>query len=740
MLLKGGISMTDEKIYEQQHLTTVYHELQAAKKVYEEQLANTMKDGKYMLEEFGRDSKLNFDSYADNLETFAMLEMKNREIDQWNLKNEATAKNLDKVKRLLQVPYFGKIGVTFEDSPEEPENFYIGVNDFTSLEEETRIHDWRSPIASLFYDNVLGKTAYTAHQQTIPVQLDLKRQLIIEKDQLINYFDTTIAIQDDVLLHSLEEDASPYMKDITTTIQQEQNQIIRDETQPLLLVNGIAGSGKTSAIMQRIAYLLYQHRAEITADNILLLSPNSTFIDYISQVLPNLGERNPLNLTLLQFLRFTTKEAWPIEEETDYFERITRSEATEQEHVIRSKEFATFLLSNPEKAVVQPHFFRPLTFKKQTLFTSETIFKLYQETPADLSIRQRISATKEKLTSLWTRYLLKQAHSKKMLDQFQDLTEAEQVRYFGTVITEDNEKHLADFALKRLKKKYRSITAAIKNDAWLDQWAFFETFYSLFTEKSYQKETAVFTADEIVALILVKHAFIENLANQQMAFILVDEVQDYTEAQLLLLLTLFPKASFTLAGDENQAIFNTAIEFSEAHDLLVNETSRSVGTYQLLNSYRSSKEITRLFQTLGTQPEQLTIVPIRHDGEKPTFIPCDSASDYLKAIVTSIATFDPKESTAIITKTFAEKEQLTKELSASLSLEEHPSLQVLSIDMAKGLEFDNVILHNPNVNRYSDNKRDKKILYTAISRGMKRVVLPYTGTLSEWFTPYLAAQ
>lgn len=732
--------MTDEKIYEQQHLTTVYHELQAAKKVYEEQLANIMKDGKHMLEEFGRDSKLNFDSYADNLETFAMLEMKNREIDQWNLKNEATAKNLDKVKRLLQVPYFGKIGVTFEDSPEEPENFYIGVNDFTSLEEETRIHDWRSPIASLFYDNVLGKTAYMAHQQTIPVQLDLKRQLIIEKDQLINYFDTTIAIQDDVLLHSLEEDASPYMKDITTTIQQEQNQIIRDETQPLLLVNGIAGSGKTSAIMQRIAYLLYQHRAEITADNILLLSPNSTFIDYISQVLPNLGERNPLNLTLLQFLRFTTKEAWPMEEETDYFERITRSEATEQEHVIRSKEFATFLLSNPEKAVVQPHFFRPLTFKKQTLFTSETIFKLYQETPADLSIRQRISATKEKLTSLWTRYLLKQAHSKKMLDQFQDLTEAEQVRYFGTVITEDNEKHLADFALKRLKKKYRSITAAIKNDAWLDQWAFFETFYSLFTEKSYQKETSVFTADEIVALILVKHAFIENLANQQMAFILVDEVQDYTEAQLLLLLTLFPKASFTLAGDENQAIFNTAIEFSEAHDLLVNETSRSVGTYQLLNSYRSSKEITRLFQTLGTQPEQLTIVPIRHDGEKPTFIPCDSASDYLKAIVTSIATFDPKESTAIITKTFAEKEQLTKELSASLSLEEHPSLQVLSIDMAKGLEFDNVILHNPNVNRYSDNKRDKKILYTAISRGMKRVVLPYTGTLSKWFTPYLAAQ
>ena len=117
--------------------------------------------------------------------------------------------------------------------------------------------------------------------------------------------------------------------------------------------------------------------------------------------------------------------------------------------------------------------------------------------------------------------------------------------------------------------------------------------FILYSLKNRIKETAVFTADEIVALILVKHAFIENLANQQMAFILVDEVQDYTEAQLLLL-TLFPKASFTLAGDENQAIFNTAIEFSEAHDLLVNETSRSVGTYQLLNSYRSKRNYTTL--------------------------------------------------------------------------------------------------------------------------------------------------
>ena len=136
--------------------------------------------------------------------------------------------------------------------------------------------------------------------------------------------------------------------------------------------------GKTSAIMQQIAYLLYQHRAEITADNILLLSPNSAFIDYISQVLPNLGEQNPLEFDSFTILRFTTKEAWPMEEERTISNALLALGQQAKEHVIRSK-ICNVSFKQSEKAVVQPHFFRPLTFKKQTLFTSETIFKLYQK-------------------------------------------------------------------------------------------------------------------------------------------------------------------------------------------------------------------------------------------------------------------------------------------------------------------------------------------------------------------------
>lgn len=727
--MSGGTNMSKDRTQETQHLQQVYEELSQARDTYQTAIDEVNTSGKSVLEQFSGDTKLNFDSYSDNLETFAMMEMKNREIDQLNIQNATATKQLEKVERLLKVPYFGKIDVTFLDDDSDRDVFYIGMNDFTTLEGESRIYDWRSPIASLFYNNVLGESSYSVNKTEIPVTLNLKRQLIIEKDHLINFFDTSLAIQDDILLHSLEADSSQYMKDITTTIQQEQNEIIRDERHPLLLVNGIAGSGKTSAIMQRIAYLLYNHRIQITADDILLLSPNSTFIDYISQVLPNLGERNPLNLTLLQFLKFTFREKAPIENESAYFKRITAEQVNTQQRVIQSQKFVDFIQAFQESSLIQESLFQPILFKRKPIFSAELIFSLYQETPATLSIRDRLSATKEKLSSLWNRYLIKQSKSKQMIDQMQDLTEAEQLRYFDITFAEEDEEQLAAFALQRLQQKYRKVVDAIADFAWFDQWLLFKSLYQLFQEASYEKTTTDYTADEVVILLLLKDKFIEDLSNRQMAFILVDEVQDYTQAQLLLLLTLFPQANFTLAGDENQAIFNTSISFMALKELL-SASSRSVTSYQLLNSYRSSKEITQLFQTLVTNHEKLKIVSIRKDGEKPTFISCEDEEVYLDTLTSLLDSLTAEEDTVVITKTATDVELLKQQL-----LQKNSSIdaQILSIDMAKGLEFDNVIIHDPSAVRYGTTEREKKILYTAISRGMKQVFLPYIGEISELF-------
>ncbi|EOL47771.1 HelD family protein [Enterococcus caccae] len=719
--------MSNDRTQETRHLHQVYEELTQAKDTYQTAIDEVNTTGKSVLEQFGGDTKLNFDSYSDNLETFAMMEMKNREIDQLNIQNATAAKQLEKVERLLKVPYFGKIDVTFLDDDSDRDVFYIGMNDFTNLEGESRIYDWRSPIASLFYNNVLGDSSYLVNKTEIPVTLNLKRQLIIEEDRLINFFDTSLAIQDDILLHSLEADSSQYMKDITTTIQQEQNEIIRDERHPLLLVNGIAGSGKTSAIMQRIAYLLYNHRTKITADDILLLSPNSTFIDYISQVLPNLGERNPLNLTLLQFLKFTFREKAPIESESAYFKRITAERVNAQQRVIQSQKFVDFIHSFEDASLIQQSLFKPILFKRKPIFSAELIFNLYQETPTSLSIRDRLSATKEKLSSLWNRYLIKQSKSKQMIDQMQDLTEAEQLRYFDTTFAEEDDEQLAEFALQRLQQKYRKVVDAITDFTWFDQWLLFEALYQNHQQDSYERVTAAYTADEVVMLLLIKDTFIEDLSNRQMAFILVDEVQDYTEAQILLLLKLFPQANFTLAGDENQAIFNTSISFIGLKDLL-SASSRSVTSYQLLNSYRSSKEITQLFQTLVTNHEKLNIVSIRKDGEKPMFISCENQEAYLKTLSSLLDSLSSEEATVIITKTEMEAEELEQQLTTKQNT---IKAQILSIDMAKGLEFDNVIIHDPSTLRYGTTEREKKILYTAISRGMKQVFLPYIGELSN---------
>lgn len=180
------------------------------------------------------------------------------------------------IQRLLKTAYFARIDVKFDDE-ETSEQFYIGSDSFKNDDEDNLVIDWRAPIAELYYNQEMGKTSFLANDREISVDLQLRRQFQIEADRLIAYFDSAVAIQDELLLEVLSHNKSEYMQDITATIQKEQNQIIRDVASRVLLVNGIAGSGKTSAVLQRIAYLLYQYRNEVRSEDMLLLAPNPIF-------------------------------------------------------------------------------------------------------------------------------------------------------------------------------------------------------------------------------------------------------------------------------------------------------------------------------------------------------------------------------------------------------------------------------------------------------------------------------
>ena len=704
------------------YLKKVYHALQQEQEKLTETLAQGQSAGIAALQEMAQDVRLNFDNFADNLDTYAQLEMKNREIDQLNLKQETAANRLAQVERLLPQAYFGKVAVDYFDN-EKSQPFYIGINGFSS-ENENLVYDWRSPIAELFYNNVLGKSHYLANGAEIFVSIDLRRQFVIAYDQLKHYFDTNIAIEDDVLLAALENSATEQMQAITATIQQEQNVIIRDLAAEIILVNGVAGSGKTSTIMQRIAYLLYSFRQQISADDVLILSPNDKFIQYLANVLPALGEKNPRNLTWRKLLVWQLDKE--LETESDYFERITKNDVSDQTEILRSRKFAEFVASG-SSILQQGNYFQAITLKKKVIIKAELLAEMFATTPPEASFSERLQGVAAKLNSYWQRRLLKQAQKKAWQDRLLALSETQQQKYFGHLLQDESPKTLQKYTHKLLQQKFAAVTAQIADFSWLQPEKMLADLYQAYTNETYLA-AKVMTVDEATIALFIQHRFIQASPLSRMQYVLVDEVQDYTPAQIFLLSQLFKASRFTLVGDSNQAIFNTNTDFATIAAIF--ETSkRQVTRYDLLNSYRSSGAITAVFQQLAAQ-ENFTIVPVRPKGKAVTVKHLAELSD-LRNIINEM------KPVTIITKTQKEADDLTKwwqGQNAALKKEAKARAEVtiLPISLAKGLEFDRVILYNTIKENYA-NDRERKMLYTAASRGMQELTITYFDGL----TPYL---
>lgn len=702
-----------QKQLEEAYLKNVYQKLIDKKNELRESMDTAKIEGNQSLKEMAGELRLNFDSYLDNLDTFSMIEMKNREIDQMNIKQKNAENQLAKIERLLKSPYFGKVVVDFLDN-ELKESFYIGTANFTDDADENLVYDWRSPIAELFYNNMIGPSSYTVRQNKIDTVIKERRQFILERDRLVNFFDTSVAIQDDVLLEVLGQDETNEMKAITATIQSEQNTIIRDVKSQNILVNGVAGSGKTSAIMQRIAYLLYLYRDTMTSDDLLILSPNHRFIDYISNVLPSLGERNPLNLTIIQLVSQLSAEE--IEGEEAYFKRITGENVSEQTERLRSKKFIDNLKQSDPLFLDHPNFIRGLTKNGKTVLSKKTIEKIYEKVPAHPKLIDRLQATKKALMSEWKNHLLKQAKSPAVQNQVLSLTEDRQLELFGKLISDDSEQSIAAYARKLLQKKYRKITRQIEEMAWVDEHQLFERIY----EKRYGSAYAwqpTRTVDEAVIILAIRHLLVEKVNVPAFRYLLIDEVQDYTLAQLGLLIELFPKTHFTLVGDENQAIFNSSTTFADIMRCF-DDYHLPIHRYDLRNSYRSSGAITELFKTYAVDQEKIDIVSIRPQGKEPEYRSFRSSEELLK-ILAKILVSLKGEKAAVITQTEEETQTLQESIKKnSYGLE---NCQIIPLSLAKGLEYDHVILY-PFEND-GDEQRRRRQMYTAISRGMKSIVV-----------------
>lgn len=702
-----------QKQLEEAYLKNVYQKLIDKRNELRESMDTAKVEGNQSLKEMAGELRLNFDSYLDNLDTFSMIEMKNREIDQMNIKQKNAENQLAKIERLLKSPYFGKVVVDFLDN-EPKESFYIGTANFTDDADENLVYDWCSPIAELFYNNMIGPSSYTVRQNKIDTVIKERRQFILERDRLVKFFDTSVAIQDDVLLEVLGQDETNEMKAITATIQSEQNTIIRDVKSQNILVNGVAGSGKTSAIMQRISYLLYLYRDTMTSDDLLILSPNHRFIDYISNVLPSLGERNPLNLTILQLVSQLSAEE--IEGEEAYFKRITKESVSEQAEHLRSKEYIDDLKRSDPLFLDHPDFIRGLTKNGKTVLSKKTIEKIYEKVPAHPKLIDRLQATKKALMSEWKNHLLKQAKSPAVQNQVLSLTEDRQLKLFGELISDDSEQSIAAYARKLLQKNYRKITRQIEEMAWVDEHRLFERIYEKRYGSAYVWQHTR-TVDEAVILLAIHHLLVEKVNVPAFRYLLIDEVQDYTLAQLGLLIELFPKTHFTLVGDENQAIFNSSTTFADIMRCF-DDYHLPIHRYDLRNSYRSSGAITELFKTYAVDQEKIDIVSIRPQGKEPEYRSFRSSEELLEILAEILASLKG-EKAAIITQTEEETQTLQESIKkSSYGLE---NCQIIPLSLAKGLEFDHVILYPFENDR--DEQRRRRQMYTAISRGMKSIVV-----------------
>ncbi|MCB5955635.1 HelD family protein [Enterococcus sp. CWB-B31] len=722
--------MSDEQKLEENYLKEVYDELTASHEELSNKVKKSTEEGRSALQTIDEDVRLNHDNISDNLETYAMLEMKNREIDQMNIRIKTAEIELKKVTSLLDSPYFGKINVDFLD--EEPAmDFYIGISNFTNKDGEIRIYDWRSPVSELFYNNKLGSSTYIANGNSIHVSINNRRQFIIEEDRLIKFFDTSIAIQDDILLEALERDSQSLMRDITSTIQKEQNVIIRDTENPIILVNGIAGSGKTSTIMQRIAYLLYLLQKKITSDDILILSPNHQFIQYVSDVLPSLGEKNPLNLTMIQFVQKYSNIPLNLEEEEQYFSRINKNKVDEQTKILREKKFVDYLRGSDELLLSNLDFFKEIRFKGKVIITKEKILEIYHSTPDYPQLIDKLQATKKRLSSYWESQLTTQAKSKRIQSQILSLTEDVQKKYFGELIADDSEAGVIRYGRTLLRKKYQRITKAIQQIQWIDNQKMLYLIYSAYTEKNDYSSADQKSLDEAVILMMISQIFIEKINLPKMNFVLIDEVQDYTPAQLSLLIDLFPHTAFTMVGDENQAIFNSSIDFTNIIRLF-KEKNQDVKQYNLLSSYRSSGAITKTFRQLVTNDEKMEIIPIRPDGDQPKLFKFTQQTDLL-SILEGIFS-ELSGSLTIITKSEAEAKEVAGLMKKNF-IEGNNQFQVLPISLSKGLEFDQVLIYDVSSSNYHTD-RDKKILYTSISRAMQKLFITYKGEKSPFISEF----
>lgn len=599
-----------------------------------------------------------------------------------------------RLTKILAIPYFGRIDFLEKKENSKVMPIYIGIHTFYDPESRaTLIHDWRAPVSSMFYDHELGEAGYRSPSGEIKGVISLKRQYRIRGGKMEFMIESALTVHDDILQKELSSNADDKMKNIVATIQREQNRIIRNEDIRTLIIQGVAGSGKTSIALHRIAYLLYTFRDSISSKDILIISPNKVFSDYISNVLPELGEETVPETSMEQILSGVLEHKYKYQ---TYFGLVNE------------------LLEKPSSSLIDR-----IAYKASFGFISELDkFILHIENTyfkaADVKLTKYITIPApfiEEQYLRFNRYPIRRRFDA-MADYMLDMLK---IQYAFTVTT----------AGRNLLKKEIRLMFAGNNDIQV-----YKDFFKWTNNPGMFKMRKGHTLEySDLAPLAYLHLALEGNGNQpfRVKHLLIDEMQDYSPIQYKVIQKLFPCRK-TVLGDAGQSV--NPYGSSTAETIQKSLTASEI--MKLCKSYRSTFEITDFAQKIHPNAE---LEPVARHGEKPQILQFGSAVEELSGIMGLISTYRKSgyKSLGIICKTEQQAREMADVLKSYandisfLSSQSSAFVQgivITSAHMAKGLEFDEVIIPQTDERNYRS-EIDKSMLYVAVTRAMHRLTLTF---------------
>ena len=694
---------------EQAHLRKTHAKLKSLLAQIEGRIQQTLDE----INEYKNDmseQQLSFDMTSDDMamEMYAELESMNRIIDTYSRASQMDDNKHKQLEFLLQQPYFAKVSLQFKPN-ESPRDIYLGAAGMTDENCRHFIVDWRSPIAETYYNQQNGEMSYVANGRTIHCNLVQRRQFELSQDKLYSYFDTTVAIEDPLLLASLARERSDKLSAITTTIQSEQNKVIRHEDVPALLVEGVAGSGKTSVLLQRIAYLFYTLRDSLKPSEVYLISPNPVFRIYIDNVLPNMGESNPHCQTWAE-----------LEEEMGLKDRCVGDPSGES-----LKEMAR----KAPQISFEDCDLNDLKVGTERVISAGQVRKALDKFK-HIEIGSRLAGLMEdELKDKLQQRIKRMSKNEDVHDELADLEVGEQLRIFGSLVQASTEAEYTEAARIYLADKYQPVEAMIERADWLN--------IDRIGIRYFGHENL--SANEWLYLKMA----LTGCGNRDAKYVMIDEVQDYTPTQLMTIARYFKNAHFMLLGDRNQAIQKDTASFDKIEEIFA-EKYGEVHSCTLPTSYRCADEICTLFAPLMDKGHDMKVSSVQTSGIAPSIRAFANQSSYLDAL-RALLSEEPlrKGLRAIITLDKKRAKWLSKQLG-----DDAPSLigigdalpasgtVLIPLNLAKGLEFDQVILADAEADNYGKDDLSRHRLYTALSRATKRIDILALGEL----TPLLGAQ